>query len=101
MLQASLAPAAAGATFSCIHNNPKPVTLYHLPSPPVSPLPLQPVTVVLVAFGFKLGVPDYIDFIFDVRSVPNPWKLNDFKVRDANRMVEKFGRGLTFMKGVI
>ncbi len=44
---------------------------------------LQPVKVVLVAFGFKLGAPDYIDFIFDVRSVPNPWKLNDFKVMRA------------------
>jgi hypothetical protein len=44
---------------------------------------LQRVTVVLVAFGFKHGVPDYIDFIFDVRSVPNPWKLNDFKVMGA------------------
>ena len=49
---------------------------------PPSPL-LQPVKVVLVAFGFKLGAPDYIDFIFDVRSVPNPWKLNDFKVMRA------------------
>jgi RNase adaptor protein for sRNA GlmZ degradation len=36
---------------------------------------------VLVAFGFKHGVPDFIDFIFDVRSVPNPWKMNDFKVQ--------------------
>lgn len=45
--------------------------------------PQQPVKVVLVAFGFKLGAPDYIDFIFDVRSVPNPWKLNDFKVLDG------------------
>jgi RNase adaptor protein for sRNA GlmZ degradation len=36
---------------------------------------------VLVAFGFKHCVPDFIYFIFDVRSVPNPWKMNDFKVQ--------------------
>ncbi len=51
---------------------------------------LQPVKVVLVAFGFKLGAPDYIDFIFDVRSVPNPWKLNDFKVMRAGGFVAGF-----------
>ena len=47
--------------------------------------PLQPPLVIVVAFGFKVAVPDYIDFIFDVRSVPNPWKLNDFKVARADK----------------
>ena len=57
---------------------------------------LQPVKVVLVAFGFKLGAPDYIDFIFDVRSVPNPWKLNDFKVMRAGEIWGGLLRVLSF-----
>ena len=71
MLQASAFPAAAGAALPKLETTKSQI---------IPRSPLQPVKVVLVAFGFKLGVPEYIDFIFDVRSVPNPWKLNDFKV---------------------
>jgi hypothetical protein len=72
-----------------VKQKPKPVsrvTSLHPYAPP------QPTTVVLVAFGFKLGVPDFIDFIFDVRSVPNPWKMNDFKVEGE----ALFGRGFVW-----
>ncbi len=48
MLQAPACPATAGAALA-------------FPAATIYEPPLQPVKVVLVAFGFKLGVPEYVD----------------------------------------
>ena len=37
--------------------------------------PDAPLTVLFLSFGFKYGVPDDVDYVFDVRCLPNPhWK---------------------------
>ncbi|WP_037586938.1 RNase adapter RapZ [Stenoxybacter acetivorans] len=36
-------------------------------------LPVAPLRIVLESFGFKFGVPLGMDFVFDVRSLPNPF----------------------------
>ena len=37
--------------------------------------PDAPLTVLFMSFGFKYGVPDDVDYVFDVRCLPNPhWK---------------------------
>jgi hypothetical protein len=63
MLQAPACPATAGAALAF------PATT--IPATTIYEPPLQPVKVVLVAFGFKLGVPEYVD-----GSLPSPHFCN-------------------------
>ncbi|HEV2523513.1 MAG TPA: RNase adapter RapZ, partial [Gammaproteobacteria bacterium] len=39
----------------------------------------QPIQLVLKSFGFKYGLPPEVDFVFDVRCLPNPHWEPDLK----------------------
>lgn len=41
---------------------------------------IQKVLVNLVSFGFKYGVPEESNFVYDVRSLPNPYFISSLKV---------------------
>lgn len=38
----------------------------------------------IVSFGFKYGVPSDIDLVFDVRFLPNPFYIDDLKLKTGN-----------------
>lgn len=42
-------------------------------------LPMAPMHIVLESFGFKFGTPASMDFIFDVRCLPNPFYLPELR----------------------
>ena len=39
----------------------------------------QPIQLLLKSFGFKYGLPPEVDFVFDVRCLPNPYWKPDLK----------------------
>lgn len=39
----------------------------------------QPIQLLLKSFGFKHGLPEGVDFVFDVRCLPNPYWEPDLK----------------------
>ena len=43
----------------------------------------QDLTVTLISFGFKYGVPQNIDLLFDVRFLPNPYFVPELKYRNG------------------
>ena len=48
-------------------------------------------TVTLISFGFKFGIPQNIDLLFDVRFLPNPNFIPELKpLRGTNRKVSDF-----------
>ncbi|PIT52237.1 RNase adaptor protein RapZ [Snodgrassella alvi] len=49
-------------------------------------LPVAPMRVVLESFGYKYGVPAGLDFVFDVRFLPNPYY--DFHLRPFSGLDE-------------
>lgn len=38
----------------------------------------------IVSFGFKYGIPQDVDLIFDVRFLPNPFYIDDLKMKTGN-----------------
>lgn len=38
----------------------------------------------IVSFGFKYGIPQDADLVFDVRFLPNPYYLDDLKLKNGN-----------------
>jgi UPF0042 nucleotide-binding protein len=48
-------------------------------------------TVTLISFGFKYGVPQNIDLLFDVRFLPNPYFVPALKFRNGtDRLTAKY-----------
>ena len=41
-------------------------------------------TINIVSFGFKYGVPNDVDLVFDVRFLPNPFYINELKDKTGN-----------------
>ncbi len=53
---------------------------------PASTMSLQ-----IITFGYKYGVPKYADFVFDMRSLPNPyWKKNLRELTGKDKAVIRF-----------
>jgi UPF0042 nucleotide-binding protein len=51
----------------------------------------QDMTVTLISFGFKYGVPQNIDLLFDVRFLPNPYFVPELKCRNGtDRLTAKY-----------
>jgi RNase adapter protein RapZ len=51
----------------------------------------QPMIVSLVSFGFKYGVPIESNFVFDLRSLPNPYFIPELKLLDgSNKQVQDY-----------
>ncbi len=47
--------------------------------------------VTLISFGFKYGVPQNIDLLFDVRFLPNPYFVPELKYRNGtDRLTAKY-----------
>lgn len=40
----------------------------------------------IVSFGFKYGIPQDVDLIFDVRFLPNPFYIDDLKMKTGNNV---------------
>lgn len=46
-----------------------------------------PMTVNLTSFGFKYGVPSESNFIYDLRSLPNPYFISNLRKYDGNNKI--------------
>jgi len=40
--------------------------------------------ITLLSFGYKYGVPDYAEFLFDVRSLKNPYYESELRELNGN-----------------
>lgn len=46
--------------------------------------PLENLTVTILSFGFKNGIPIDADFVFDVRFIPNPFYIEELRNKTGN-----------------
>ncbi|HPT76380.1 MAG TPA: RNase adapter RapZ [Defluviitaleaceae bacterium] len=55
--------------------------LYHIF---VEEKPFESIMITILSFGFKYGIPNDSDLVFDVRFIPNPYYIPDMKYKTGN-----------------
>lgn len=63
-------------------------------------------TISVVSFGFKKGIPMEADLVFDVRVLPNPYYIDDLKYRTGNEesvqdYVMKFPESIKYFEKIV